>query len=421
MDRQQIYASTARIDPIGASHGAIAESDIKLPTQLCPFLCGRMSAVFYTKDLLTMTSTSLPELQPRSQVNDSSRVMMANVFRSPGQFGLEERPIPKAGPGEAIIKVRLTTICGTDIHIIRGEYPVRPGLIIGHEAVGTIHELGSGVTGYHLGQRVLVGAITPCGQCEPCLAGHRSQCGGALGGWKLGNTIDGVQAEYFRVPFAQANLATIPDSLADEDVILLADIASTGFSAAESGRIRLGDSVAIFAQGPIGLCATIGARLMGASDIYAVDSDARRLEMAKAFGATVALNSDDQPADKIMAMTRGRGVDVAIEALGQQVTFENSLRVLAPGGTLSSVGVYSGHLVVPLEGFHAGLGDQTIITTLCPGGKERMNRLMQLARTRRINLRPLLTHTFNLREIVKAYELFQSRREGVLKVAIRVS
>jgi threonine dehydrogenase-like Zn-dependent dehydrogenase len=230
-----------------------------------------------------------------------------------------------------------------------------------------------------------------------------------------------VQAEYFRVPFAQANLAAIPDNLADEDVILLADIASTGFSAAESGKIRLGDSVAVFAQGPIGLCATIGARLMGASDIYAVDSDARRLEMAKAFGATVALSSDDQPADKIMAMTRGRGVDVAIEALGQQATFENSLRVLAPGGTLSSVGVYSGHLVVPLEDFHAGLGDQTIITTLCPGGKERMNRLMQLARTGRINLRPLLTHTFNLHEIVKAYELFQSRREGVLKVAIRVS
>lgn len=368
-----------------------------------------------------MKSTSITELEPYSEVQTSSGVMMANVFRAAGQFGLEERPIPKAGPGEAIVKVRLTTICGTDIHIIRGEYPVRPGLIIGHEAVGIIHELGSGVTGYHLGQRVLVGAITPCGQCEPCLAGHRSQCGGALGGWKLGNTIDGVQAEYFRVPFAQANLAPIPDSLADEDVILLADIASTGFGAAENGKIRLGDSVAVFAQGPIGLCATLGARLMGASEIYAVDSDARRLEMAKAFGATVVLNSDNQPTDKIMALTHGKGVDVAIEALGQQATFENSLRVLAPGGVLSSVGVYSGHLVVPLEGFHAGLGDQTIVTTLCPGGKGRMNRLMQLARTNRINLRPLLTHTFSLDEIAKAYQLFESRHEGVLKVAIRVS
>src|SRR6266567_7387950 len=155
-------------------------------------------------------------------------LMKANVFRAPGKFGLEEKPVCKAGSGEAVIQVRLTTICGTDIHIIRGEYPVESGLTIGHEAVGIIHELGPGVTGYELGQRVLVGAITPCGQCEPCLAGHRSQCGGPLGGWRLGNCVDGVQAEYFRVPFAQANLALVPDSLADEDVILLADIASTG-------------------------------------------------------------------------------------------------------------------------------------------------------------------------------------------------
>lgn len=368
-----------------------------------------------------MQSTSVLEREQRSAAVNVAGVMMANVFRAPGQFGLEEKPIPKAGTGEAIIKVRLTTICGTDIHIIRGEYPVEPGLTIGHEAVGTIHELGVGVTGYRVGQRVLVGAITPCGQCDPCLAGHRSQCGGALGGWKLGNTVDGVQSEYFRVPHAQANLAPIPDDLDDEDVILLADIASTGFSAAESGKIHLGDTVAVFAQGPIGLCATLGARLMGASEIYAVDSDARRLEMAKGFGATVTLSSEDEPATKIMDMTDGRGVDVSIEALGQQVTFENALQVLAPGGTLSSVGVYSGHLTVPLEGFHAGLGDQTIVTTLCPGGKERMSRLMRLVSTHRINLRPLLTHTFSLQEIAKAYDLFQSRHEGVLKVAIRVS
>jgi alcohol dehydrogenase len=368
-----------------------------------------------------MQSTSVLEHERRSAVVNASGVMKANVFHAPGQFGLEEKPIPTAGPGEAIIKVRLTTICGTDIHIVRGEYPVHPGLTIGHEAVGTIHEVGLGVTGYHVGQRVLVGAITPCGQCEPCLAGHRSQCGGALGGWKLGNTVDGVQAEYFRVRHAQANLALVPDDLADEDVILLADIASTGFSAAESGKIHLGDTVAVFAQGPIGLCATVGARLMGASEIYAVDSDARRLEMAREFGATVTINSQDEPVNKIVEMTDGKGVDVAIEALGQQVTFENALRVLAPGGTLSSVGVYSGHLTVPLEGFHAGLGDQTIVTTLCPGGKERMSRLMRLVRTHRINLRPLLTHTFSLDAIAKAYDLFQSRQEGVLKVAIRVS
>jgi threonine dehydrogenase-like Zn-dependent dehydrogenase len=351
----------------------------------------------------------------------TASTMKAVVFRSPGQFELEGKPIPTAAPGEAIVKVRLTTICGTDIHIIRGEYPVNPGLTIGHEAVGVIHELGAGVTGYEVGQRVLVGAITPCGQCEPCLGGHTSQCGGALGGWRLGNTIDGVQAEYFRVPFAQANLAAIPDSLADEDVILLADIASTGFSAAESGRIRLGDTVAVFAQGPIGLCATLGARLMGASEIFAIDSDESRLKVAQEFGATVCLSTVGDPVKAIMEKTGGHGVDVAIEALGIQETFENALRVLAPGGTLSSVGVYSGHLSIPLEGFHAGLADQTIVTTLCPGGKERMRRLMRLVESRRINLRPLLTHTFDLENILEAYKLFAARERGVLKVAIRVS
>jgi threonine dehydrogenase-like Zn-dependent dehydrogenase len=347
--------------------------------------------------------------------------MKANVFRAPGQFGLEEKPIPKAGFGEAVVKVRLTTICGTDIHIIRGEYPIQPGLTIGHEAVGIIHEIGPGVTGYEVGQRVLVGAITPCGQCGPCLGGHQSQCGGPLGGWRLGNTIDGVQAEYFRVPFAQANLAPVPDGLTDEDVILLADIASTGFGAAESGKVRLGDTVAVFAQGPIGLCATLGARLMGAAGIFAVDSDPVRLATARKFGATATFDSSTDPVGEILSRTGGRGVDVAIEALGIQTTFENALRVLAPGGVLSSVGVYSGHLSVPLDAFRAGLADQTIATTLCPGGKERMRRLMLLVQTQRINLRPLLTHAFRLDDIVKAYELFESRREGVLKIAIRVA
>jgi threonine dehydrogenase-like Zn-dependent dehydrogenase len=347
-------------------------------------------------------------------------MMNANVFRAPDKFGLQQKPIPIAGYGEAVIKVRLTTVCGTDIHIVRGEYPIAPGITIGHEAVGVIHELGPGLTGYEVGQRVLVGAITPCGQCEPCLSGHLSQCGGALGGWRFGNTIDGVQAEYVKVPFAQANLAVIPNGLSDEDVLLLADIASTGFSAAESGHVRLGDSVAVFAQGPIGLCATLGAKLMGAGQIFAVDTDANRLGIAAQFGATTTLLTDCDPVDAIRQATAGRGVDVAIEALGIQQTFENALRVLRPGGTLSSVGVYSGHLRIPVDAFGAGLSDHKIVTTLCPGGKERMYRLMRLVEAHRMNLRPLLTHTFTLDRIEEAYELFGSRKDNVLKVAVRV-
>ncbi len=348
-------------------------------------------------------------------------VMHANVFRAPGKFGLEEKMIPKAGPGEAVIEVRLTTICGTDVHIVRGEYPVRAGLTIGHEAVGVIHELGAGLKGYAVGQRVLVGAITPCGQCEGCLRGDKSQCEGPLGGWRLGNTIDGTQAEYVLIPYAQANLATVPDALSDEQVLLLADIASTGFAAAERGNISLGDTVAVFAQGPIGLCATLGARLLGASEIIAIDPDLHRLEMAGLFGATSVLLAGPDTLDRIREITQGRGVDTAIEALGTQETFENALRALRPGGTLSSVGVYSGHLKMPVDAFHAGLGDQTIVTTLCPGGKERMYRLMRLVAAHRIDLTPLLTHVFPLGEIEQAYKLFESRELGVIKVAIRVS
>src|SRR6188768_4372929 len=185
--------------------------------------------------------------------------MKAVVFKGKDRIAVEEVPKPVARAGEAVIRITATTICGTDVHIVRGEYPVKPGLIIGHEPVGVIDELGPGVTGYEIGQRVLVGAITPCGQCRACLSGNLSQCGHgdgfeALGGWRFGNTINGAQAEYLLVPSAQANLAKIPDEVTDEQTLLLADIASTGISGAEAARVRIGDAVVVFAQGPIGLC-----------------------------------------------------------------------------------------------------------------------------------------------------------------------
>jgi len=350
--------------------------------------------------------------------------MRANVFHGVNDIRVEEVQRPHAGVGEAVIRVTLTTICGTDLHIVRGEYPVKPGLIIGHEPVGVIEELGLGVTGYEIGERVLVGAITPCGQCRACLSGHHSQCGHgtgfeAIGGWRFGNTLNGAQAEYLLVPYAQANLAKIPDELSDDQVVLLADIASTGFSGAESGGVRIGDSVAVFAQGPIGLCATAGAKLMGASLVVGIDGDETRLGMAKRMGADVVL--DYRGVDVVAEIKRltGGGVDVAIEALGTQQTFENALRCLRPGGTLSSLGVYSGKLQMPYDAFAAGLGDHRIVTTLCPGGKERMRRLMETVRRGRIDLRPLLTHTFALDQIAEGFGIFGDRRDGVLKVAIR--
>jgi threonine dehydrogenase-like Zn-dependent dehydrogenase len=350
--------------------------------------------------------------------------MRATVFHGKDQIRVEEIERPHAGVGQAVIRVTLTTICGTDLHILRGEYPVQPGLVIGHEPVGVIDELGEGVTGYKVGDRVLVGAITPCGQCRACLSGHLSQCGHgegyqALGGWRFGNTINGAQAEYLLVPYAQANLAKIPDELTDEQVVLLADIASTGFSGAESAQVKIGDAVVVFAQGPIGLCATAGAKLMGAALIVSVDGDDERLRMSRQMGADVAL--DYRACDVIAEVKKltGDGADVTIEALGTQQTFESALRCLRPGGTLSSLGVYSGKLQMPYDAFSAGLGDHRIVTTLCPGGKERMRRLMEVVLRGRVDLTPLLTHTFPLDEITEAYQLFGDRRDGVLKVAIK--
>jgi alcohol dehydrogenase len=360
------------------------------------------------------------QLDPGGGAIRSTDTMRALVFRGPNSIRVERVPIPRPGVGEAVIRITLTTICGTDLHILKGEYPVRPGLVIGHEPVGVIHELGAGVTGYAVGDRVLVGAITPCGQCADCLTGHWSQCGGPIGGWKFGNTIHGAQAEYLLVPHAQANLAKIPAELSDEQVVLLADIASTGISAAESAQLKIGDTAAVFAQGPIGLCATAGARLKGASLVIGVEADPIRAAMARRMGADVVLDfTQCDVVAEIRRLTGGRGVDVAIEALGTQATFENSLRALKPGGTLSSLGVYSGKLSVPVEPFAAGLGDHKIITTLCPGGKERMRVLMELVRHGRLDLVPLLTHTFSLDRITDAYELFGARRDNVIKVAIR--
>lgn len=353
-------------------------------------------------------------------------LMRAAVFVEPGRIVLEDKPIPDVGPNDALLRVTTTTICGTDVHILKGEYPVARGLTIGHEPVGVIEKLGKAVTGYQEGQRAIAGAITPSGWSNACLCGQCSQDGAgtahgfkAMGGWKFGNTIDGCQAEYVLVPDAMANLAPVPDGLSDEQVLMCPDIMSTGFSGAESGQIRIGDTVAVFAQGPIGLCATAGAKLSGASLVIGVDRLPERLRMSTQLGADVVIDSSQHdPVQEIMRITQGRGVDVSIEALGQQATFEAALRVLRPGGTLSSLGVYSTGLTIPLDAFAAGLGDHRIVTTLCPGGKERMRRLMSVIQSKRVDLGAMVTHRFKLDDIEAAYELFSHQRDGVLKVAI---
>ncbi|MDY0271851.1 MAG: NAD(P)-dependent alcohol dehydrogenase [Advenella sp.] len=360
--------------------------------------------------------------------------MKAAVFVAPGRIEIQEKPIPSVGPNDALLRITTTTICGTDIHILKGEYPVAPGLTVGHEPVGIIEKLGSNVTGYQEGQRVIAGAICPSFTSYACQDGFPSQDGGyltangtcschgykATGGWRFGNIIDGTQAEYVLVPDAQANLAPVPDALTDEQVLMCPDIMSTGFVGAENGNIKIGDTVVIFAQGPIGLCATAGAKLRGAATIIAVDGVDERLEISRQMGADVTLNFKKvDVVDEIMKLTGGRGVDVSIEALGTQTTFEQALRVLKPGGTLSSLGVYSEDLTIPVNAFAAGLGDHKIVTALCPGGKERMRRLLKIVESGRVNLEALVTHEYKLDDIVEAYDLFANQRDGVLKIAIK--
>jgi alcohol dehydrogenase len=293
-----------------------------------------------------------------------------------------------------LIRITTTTICGTDVHILKGEYPVAKGLTVGHEPVGVIEKLGSAVSGYHEGQRVIAGA---CGYGSQDGAGTKHGWK-AIGGWKFGNTIDGCQAEFVCVPDAMANLSALPVDLTDEQVLMCPDIMSTGFSGAERGGVQIGDTGVVFAQGPIGLCATAGARLKGATTIIVVDSVAERLAVSQKLGADFTVDFKKvNPVDEILKITDGRGADVAIEAL---------------------LGVYSSDLRIPLDAFAAGLGEHMIVTTLCPGGKERMRRLMEVIASNRVDLTPLVTHRMKLDDIEKAYDLFSHQRDGVLKVAI---
>ena len=360
-------------------------------------------------------------------------MMRAAVFVEPGRIELADKPIPDVGPNDALIRITTTTICGTDVHILKGEYPVEKGLTVGHEPVGVIEKLGSAVKGYQEGQRVIAGAICPNFNSYAAQDGAPSQDGSYLAasgrcgchgykltaGWRFGNLIDGTQAEYVLVPDAEGNLAPIPDGLTDEQVLMCPDIMSTGFKGAENANIRIGDTVIVFAQGPIGLCATAGAKLLGATTIIAVDGNDERLAVSKKMGADVTLNFKNvDVVSEVMKLTGGKGVDGAIEALGTQATFESAFRCLRPGGTLSSLGVYSTDLKIPLDAFGAGLGDHRINTALCPGGKERMRRLMNVVASERVDLGVLVTHQYKLDDIVAAYDLFANQRDGVLKIAI---
>ncbi|MDZ4831484.1 MAG: NAD(P)-dependent alcohol dehydrogenase [Phycisphaerae bacterium] len=350
--------------------------------------------------------------------------MKAFVMREIGKVGIIDKPIPRPGPNDAILRTTAALICTSDTHTVAGAIGPRTDITLGHEAVGVVHELGDAVAAagrFKVGQRVAVNAITPCYHCDNCQRGYSSQCGGMLGGWKFANVKDGSMAEYFHVNDALANLAPIPDGLTDEQAAYCCDMLSTGFIGAEHGNIPLGGTVAVFGQGPVGLMATVGARLLGAGFVIAVETMPNRIAMAKRYGADAIVDfAKEDPVEAIKRLTGGEGVDTAIEALGAANTFAACISVTRPGGTISNIGYHGDGDTVPIPRLDWGVGmsDKTIRTALCPGGSERMTRLMSLIVNKRVDPLAMTSHRFRFGEIERAFRMMQTKEDGMIKPLI---
>jgi alcohol dehydrogenase len=344
--------------------------------------------------------------------------MWALVYHGPGNKAWEEVPEPAIlEDTDAIVQVDAVTICGTDLHILKGDVPaVTDGRILGHEGVGTITDVGAGVKNVRPGDRVLVSCITACGRCRFCRQGAYGQCLGG-GGWILGHHIDGTQAEYVRVPFADNSTYPVPAGVTDEEVLMLADILPTGYEVGVlNGGVRPADTVAIVGAGPIGLAAMLGARMHSPSHVVAIDLAAGRLEAAKQFGADVAINSrDDDPVARVMELTEGLGADVAIEAVGVPETFELCTRLVRPGGHVANVGVHGKPATLHLEDLW--IKNVTITTGLVD--TYSTPTLLRLVATRQIESARFITHRFGLDEFLGAYDVFgRAADTGALKVVL---
>ena len=348
--------------------------------------------------------------------------MRALVIKEIGAVEVVDKAVPAPGPEEAVVRTTAALICTSDVHTVKGALPVPFGRTLGHESVGVIHSLGSAVTGFQQGQRVAVNAVTPCYRCSYCQRGYTSQCGGPLGGYKYTVQTDGNMAEYFVVPAAAANLAPIPDDVPDETAVYACDMLSTGLMGAEHAYLQFGDTVAIFAQGPVGLSATIGANLLGAGRIFAVESRPERQELARRFGADEIIDfSNGDPVQQILNLTDGAGVDAAIEAFGFPQTFEACVKVTKAGGRVSNIGYHGENpdpLRLPLDAFGLGMNDKAIHTGLCPGGSERMKRIFRLLQSGRIDPTPMTTHTFGFADVEKAFAMMTSKEDNIIKPLI---
>ncbi|MFI7575821.1 zinc-dependent alcohol dehydrogenase family protein [Micromonospora sp. NPDC049497] len=343
--------------------------------------------------------------------------MKALVYDGPGNRSWTDVPRPTiVSPRDAVIRVDAVTICGTDLHILGGDVPeVQPGRVLGHEAVGTVVEIGEGVAGLAVGDRVLASCISACGTCRYCREGSYGQCLGG-GGWILGHTVDGVQAEYARIPFADLSTYKLPETVSDEAAVLLADILPTSYEVGVlNGQVRPGDTVVIVGAGPIGLAAILTARLFSPAHIVVVDKAQSRLEAAKQFGADVTVSADDDPRAVVRELTGGLGADVAIEAVGVPATFELCAALVRPGGRVANVGVHGRPATLHLEDLW--IRNVTITTGLVD--TRTTPRLLDMLVAGQFDTGQMVTHRFPLEEIMRAYDVFASPAEtGALKVVL---
>ncbi|MET8797619.1 NAD(P)-dependent alcohol dehydrogenase [Nocardia sp. NPDC004568] len=343
-------------------------------------------------------------------------------MREIGSVGFTEKPIPEPGPNDAVVRTTTALICTSDSHTVRGGIGPRTDLTLGHEAVGVVHAVGSEVANLRPGDRVLSGAITPDWGDPASQNGFPSQSGGPLGGFKFANSKDGVFAEYFHVNEADANLAKIPDDVPDDRAVYCADMLSTGFMGAEKGNIPIGGTVAVLAQGPVGLMATVGARLCGAGLVIGVESVPARQKLARTYGADEIIDFTTEDVEaRVLELTGGTGVDTTIEALGTDATFRTAIRITRPGGTVSNVGYFGegDYVHIPRADWGVGMADMTIATGLCPGGRLRMERLLRIVAGRRVDPSRMTTHEFAFDEMERAFEISDKKIDDVIKVLIR--
>ena len=343
--------------------------------------------------------------------------MKALVYDGPGKKQLEDAPKPfLREPTDAVVRVTRTTICGTDLHILKGDLStVAPGRILGHEGIGIIDEVGTGVSRFHKGDRVLISCITACGKCEFCRRNIPSHC--ENGGWILGNTIDGTQAEFVRIPFADTSLYPIPEAADEDAMVMLSDILPTGYECGVlNGAVKPGDTVAIIGAGPVGLSALLTTQFYAPANLIAIDLDDNRLEVARQFGATAVINSTDGKAvEKVMAMTFGKGVDVAIEAVGVAATFGLCQEIVGVGGHIANIGVHGASVVLHLEKLWSQ--NVTITTRLVDAITTPL--LLKTVMAGKLKPKQLITHHFTLNDVIKAYDTFgNAGKERALKVIL---